>query len=210
MLTSPLIKKVLGQNEVIGKKFSLSQYYLKIKLIISLVIGAIVWTILAFVFYFSQEAWSQFLSLETSPGYNALSNPPNFDFAYLLWLMIGIFVIIIAPIIFFYHLFYLKISNEYIFTNQRIIIKKGWLNTKTISVYYNRITDVSISQSLIDRLLGIGALSISTAGQDGYRIILSHIAKPHQVKKELVDLKELYLHSLYKHGGGTLADDNAY
>ena len=212
MPTSPLVKKVLGKNESIRKKFSLSKQYLKIKLIMSLVTSAVVWAILAFVLHFSQNTWQQFLPLGINTGYtdfssinydnlNALSSSPNFDFGPLWWLMIGVFLVIIVPILFFYHLFYLKISNEYIFTNQRIIVKRGWIGTKTISIHYNRITDVSITQSLIDRLLGIGALAISTAGQEGYHIILSHIAKPHQLKKELFDLKEHYLQNLYKQGG---------
>lgn len=220
MITSFLVKRILGKNETIKKKFSLSHYYLKIKLIISLIVGAIIWTILAFVLHLSQDTWQEFIPFNINTNYNdfsninydsinTLSSSPNFDFGPLWWIMIGIFIIIIVPILFFYYLFYLKISNEYIFTNQRIVVKRGWLGTKTISIHYNRITDISITQSLIDRFLGIGALSISTAGQEGYHIILSHIAKPHQLKKELFDLKEQYLNNLYRQGGNMI-DDNGY
>ena len=98
----------------------------------------------------------------------------------------------------------MRISNEFVLTDQRVVVKRGWLNIQTVSIQYARITDVSIAQTLIDRILKIGALSISTAGNEGHRIAMAHVEDPQGLKKELHELKEKYRRSF---GDGATAHD---
>lgn len=63
---------------------------------------------------------------------------------------IGIFII---PIVLFYYLFYLKRANHYAFTNKRVLIIKGWLSTKLTSIDYDKITDITVLEPFLDRLI---------------------------------------------------------
>ena len=58
-------------------------------------------------------------------------------------------------------------SINYVLENEEIMVTKGvWWKTKSV-VPYNRITNVNIYQGPISRSLGLGRLSIQTAGFSG-------------------------------------------
>jgi uncharacterized membrane protein YdbT with pleckstrin-like domain len=102
---------------------------------------------------------------------------------------IGIFTFIITI---FYHLYYLKIANVYILTNKRMVVKKGWLSNRTISIDYGNITDITIHENFIYRLLTCtGDMIINTAGTDKAETILRHIENPHEVKNIINELKNI-------------------
>ncbi|MDD3284305.1 MAG: PH domain-containing protein [Patescibacteria group bacterium] len=89
----------------------------------------------------------------------------------------------------FYFLFYLKISNIYVFTNKRILIHKGWLSTNMISVEYDKITDVRVQENFIYKILTkTGNLLINTASTSDTEIILLHVENPYNLKKILDSL----------------------
>ncbi len=101
---------------------------------------------------------------------------------------LGLITFIVALI---YYGFYLKKSNAYAFTNKRILVHKGLLSTNTISVDYNKITDVTISEKFFDKILTkTGSLFINTAGTTFQEIVLTHIDKPYQVKKKLDEIRK--------------------
>lgn len=189
MEMSNIISKVLGENEIVLKRFTLSEKYLILKLILSLLNSLVVLSIIYLTLYFTQVYWSEFFALSLEQQREIVGS--------IFLVILAIFVFIIAPFHFFYYRFYLKISHEYIFSDKRIIVKNGWISTNTISVHYGRITDVTISQGITDRILGIGAISVSTAGNEGHLISLTHVPNPYNLKKELYDLKEEYLKKGY-------------
>jgi len=209
MKTSNIIKKTLSNNEVIEKKFGLSNSYLQLKVAFSLIKWLIIFTLLFLIIYFFSSNWQEFLTTQISNS-NFSTGAKDFDFNSLdpslsasnlnlnlvFIALLSAYIFIILPAVLFYNLHYLKISNEFIFTNKRLIVKRGWLNTSLVSINFNRITDVSIEQSLVDRFLKIGTLSVSTAGNEGYRVTLSHIKEPHFLKRQLHDLKESYRQTL--------------
>jgi membrane protein YdbS with pleckstrin-like domain len=209
MQTSRIINKLLGNDEKVIANFSLSRLYLKIRMFISLFIFLLIFIILAgsvFLFVAKDEITND-LNYSVETGFTYSQEITNyFDFRNIdssiinIWLIIlAIYLFIIIPITWLYYFYYIKISHEYVITDKRIIIKRGWLNIKTITISYNRMTDAVIKQDLIDRIIRIGTLSISTAGSDGYEVKLSHIEKPNSLKKILFDLKESYIRSLYRH-----------
>jgi membrane protein YdbS with pleckstrin-like domain len=201
MLGSRHFKKLLGNNEKISKKFTLSKRYLKIKFSINLFLFLIVIVILGASSFFFQSFSNNEISFDPQLGINIeqTDSKLNQTVVYSWLILLAIYFLVILPIAWFYYFYYLKISNQYVFTNQRIIIKKGWLNIKTITIHYNRMTDASIKQDLIDRLIKIGTLSISTAGSEGYRVNLKHIERPNKLKQELYNLKEDYRQNLHGH-----------
>lgn len=79
----------------------------------------------------------------------------------------GIMALIIAPILLILALIYcsyLRRTYVYYITNQRCIFHGGILRRTERSVPYHKITDVEMSQNIIERVLGISTLNIFTPG----------------------------------------------
>ena len=73
--------------------------------------------------------------------------------------------------------------NAYALTEKRILIHTGWLSTKSTSISYDKIIEISVSESFINRkFTNSGNLVIKTSGI-GHDIILKYIETPYEVKK---------------------------
>ncbi len=213
---SNIIRKSLANDEKVERIFSFSSLYLNIKMIISFIGWAFLLSLIVVVLLIIQKNTPDFLELnrDLSPSYDFADNlninnnllvniDSNNDSINFLQIAILVYIFLIIPLILFYFLFYIKISNEFVFTSNRVIVKKGWIGTKTISAKYNRITDINVSQSLIERIFKTGTLSINTAGSEGYELILKHVAHPYRLKKDLHTLKEKYIQANFKYSFNT-------
>lgn len=119
----------------------------------------------------------------------------------IIWLTVAFFFfisddfreigVLIALIALFYYPFYLRVANLYGFTNRRVIIHNGWLSTRMISVDYDKITDVSARQGILEKILfKTGDLFIATAGTNQREVVLTRIQDPYQTKKELDKIRD--------------------
>jgi uncharacterized membrane protein YdbT with pleckstrin-like domain len=73
--------------------------------------------------------------------------------------------------------------NAYALTEKRILIHTGWLSTKSTSISYDKIIEISVSESFINKkFTNSGNLVIKTSGI-GHDIILKYIEAPYEVKK---------------------------
>lgn len=98
--------------------------------------------------------------------------------------------IFIIPAFCFVYGFYLKAANAYAFTDKRALIHTGWLSTKTITIDYNKITDVKVIEPFFERIIcHTGSLTINTAGLSD-DIVFRHIARPYETKKKLDELRQ--------------------
>jgi uncharacterized membrane protein YdbT with pleckstrin-like domain len=71
-----------------------------------------------------------------------------------------------------------------------VLIHKGWLSTRLVSVDYDKITDIEVVQPFLEKLIfKTGGLAINTAGTGGREIVLNHIENPFEIKKKLEDIK---------------------
>lgn len=71
-------------------------------------------------------------------------------------------------------------------TPERTSLRRG-VFTKTVEEVPNgALHNVEVYQSLVDRMLNVGTLRLSTAGQEAYEIQLSALPDPYTVK-ELID-----------------------
>lgn len=94
--------------------------------------------------------------------------------------------VIILGLGLFYFGYYIKVANAYALTDKRVLIHKGWLSTNTISVEYKNITDVTIDEPFLERIIAkTGNLSINTAGSGTKEVSLKHITAPYEVRKKL-------------------------
>ena len=109
----------------------------------------------------------------------------------LLFLTVWLGIILILTLGFYYG-WYLKKANKYAFTDKRVLIHRGWLSTKLISIDYAKITDIEIQEPFLDKLLyKTGSLSVNTAGTTLREMVLKHIESPYEIKKKLDELRSL-------------------
>lgn len=99
----------------------------------------------------------------------------------------GILVIALAA---FYYGFYLKAANAYAFTEHRVLVHRGWLSTKLISTDYQKITDVTVHEPFLSRVIfHTGSIEIDTAGTNRQDLVLRNVEHPYEVKKKLDELR---------------------
>lgn len=106
----------------------------------------------------------------------------------LLLLGLGLFTFAFA---FVYYRYYLPAAHAYAFTNKRVLIRRGWLSVRTISIDYERITDLQVMEPFFEKILfHCGSIAINTAGSNGNEVVLVHIQDPYEVKKQLNMIRE--------------------
>ncbi|OGE18621.1 hypothetical protein A3J19_04045 [Candidatus Daviesbacteria bacterium RIFCSPLOWO2_02_FULL_41_8] len=77
-------------------------------------------------------------------------------------------------------------ANRYLFTTRRIIIKKGLLSVKLTAALYDKITNLVVDQSFMDRLLlHHGTIVVNTAGVSKGEIVLQFVDYPLELKNLL-------------------------
>jgi membrane protein YdbS with pleckstrin-like domain len=72
-------------------------------------------------------------------------------------------------------------STWYTVTTQRVQIKSGVLSTKSVYIHFNKMQDIEVTQSLIQRISSSGDIEIF-GGRDSTNLILEDIPKPNYVE----------------------------
>lgn len=73
-------------------------------------------------------------------------------------------------------------SVSLIITEQRITLKQGLLSRSTNDLYHTNVSNIRISQNLIERILDVGTIEIATAATSGYEITVEGIPDPRNIK----------------------------
>jgi uncharacterized membrane protein YdbT with pleckstrin-like domain len=74
-----------------------------------------------------------------------------------------------------------RIATTYSITNQRLHIKRGIIARKIQQTRIERVQNVNISQSAIERVLQVGTVDFDTAGTDDSEFSFVGVAQPEQV-----------------------------
>jgi uncharacterized membrane protein YdbT with pleckstrin-like domain len=85
-------------------------------------------------------------------------------------------------------LWYFKYSCELTFTKDSIEIKKGIFATKTIQIKMTHVTAVETSQTIIDKILGVGSLEIGSSSTSEMEIVMPGISNPNDVAKKIKNM----------------------
>ncbi|MEE8334800.1 MAG: PH domain-containing protein [Candidatus Neomarinimicrobiota bacterium] len=115
----------------------------------------------------------------------------------LVFWVIGLLLIFSMWII-LYPLLILWIKNlEYIIREDRITLHKGIITKTQQNIPYRSITDFALTRGFFDRIIGIGSISIQTAGQSqsasGYEGTLKGLLDYEELQTELREkLKSLH------------------
>jgi membrane protein YdbS with pleckstrin-like domain len=72
-------------------------------------------------------------------------------------------------------------SKNYTLTNQRVMVKKGVIRKKTVYMHYNKIQDIIVSQSIMERISYSGDIEIF-GGHDNTSLILEDIPNPGEIE----------------------------
>ena len=95
------------------------------------------------------------------------------------WLIIGVFL--------FISMYLEKWTTERALTNRRLILKCGFIRRKTEEISFNRVEEVNLSQSILQRILGSGDIKVTGTGAG--EIMLKNIDDPLDVQKKVNELR---------------------
>ena len=95
------------------------------------------------------------------------------------WLIIGVFL--------FISMYLEKWTTERALTNRRLILKRGFIRRKTEEISFNRVEEINLSQSILQRILGSGDIKVTGVGAG--EITLKNIDDPLDVQKKINELR---------------------
>ncbi|MFA6089303.1 MAG: ion transporter [Candidatus Woesearchaeota archaeon] len=78
-------------------------------------------------------------------------------------------------------------SERYTITNERIFYCYGIISEHFKSISYKYVTDISLYQSIWDKIIKTGNLNIHTAGGEGTNFEINYISDPLKIKKLIND-----------------------
>ena len=74
---------------------------------------------------------------------------------------------------------------KYTITNRRVFVRHGLISVQEQTARLERVQDVTLRQSLFDRMFGVGRLAIDTAGSEGGAFEFKALSEPTQVREIL-------------------------
>jgi uncharacterized membrane protein YdbT with pleckstrin-like domain len=74
---------------------------------------------------------------------------------------------------------------KYTITNRRVFVRHGLVSVNEQTARLERVQDVTLRQSLFDRMFGVGRLEIDTAGSEGGALEFKALMQPTHVREVL-------------------------
>jgi uncharacterized membrane protein YdbT with pleckstrin-like domain len=74
---------------------------------------------------------------------------------------------------------------KYTITNRRVFVRHGLVSVNEQTARLERVQDVTLRQTLFDRLFGVGKLDIDTAGSEGGALEFKALVAPAHVREVL-------------------------
>jgi len=75
-------------------------------------------------------------------------------------------------------------TTHFVLTTERVIHRQGWLARQSMEVPLDRISDVKFGQSIFERLVGAGNLTIESAAEFGEQRF-NYIRRPEEVQRQI-------------------------
>lgn len=89
-----------------------------------------------------------------------------------------------------HHLWFPLSFTSYYIEDDRLMIKKGLLNTTLDETLLYRIVDITFQQTLAGKIFGTGNVILRTKADASGEIVLENIAKPLEIRKMLSKMVE--------------------
>jgi uncharacterized membrane protein YdbT with pleckstrin-like domain len=74
---------------------------------------------------------------------------------------------------------------KYTITNRRVFVRHGLISVQEQTARLERVQDVTLRQTLFDRIFGVGRLAIDTAGSEGGALEFKALTQPTHVREVL-------------------------
>ena len=74
---------------------------------------------------------------------------------------------------------------KYTITNRRVFVRHGLISVQEQTARLERVQDVTLRQTLFDRIFGVGRLDIDTAGSEGGALEFKALTEPTHVREVL-------------------------
>lgn len=100
------------------------------------------------------------------------------------WLQVAIGVVVVVALIWFALRYAKWTTTNFVLTSDRVITRRGVLSKQGTEIPLDRLNTVFFHQSLFERMVGAGDLTIESAGERGNETF-SHVRKPSIVQKEI-------------------------
>jgi uncharacterized membrane protein YdbT with pleckstrin-like domain len=105
--------------------------------------------------------------------------------AYVISALVAIAVFAIGPLRPIVH----WATSHFVLTSTRIIRRSGWIAKESIEIPLEKISDVRFRQSVFERMVRAGDLTIESAGRTGQERLHS-CRDPERVQKKIYEMKE--------------------
>jgi uncharacterized membrane protein YdbT with pleckstrin-like domain len=81
------------------------------------------------------------------------------------------------------------VTSHFVVTSDRLIHREGWLARRSMEIPLENINDVRFAQTVFERLIGAGDLTIESAGEHGQQHF-TDIRDPERVQKVIFEVSE--------------------
>lgn len=107
------------------------------------------------------------------------------------WWVVGVAVAVALFGVGVLLLWWLKVkSTTLTVTSERTILRKGILSRRTTEVRHDDVRNLQVNQTFLERMLGVGDLAISSAGQDDLEIDIDGVRNPEQIASYIRDRQD--------------------
>ena len=104
------------------------------------------------------------------------------------WFVLCVVTVVgLIPLLFWY---LNTLSTTIIVTDDQTTLRKGLLSKETSDVFHDNVRNIQVKQSFFQRLMGVGYVGISSAGQAGIEIEINGIRDPERVKQIIDDCRD--------------------
>ena len=98
---------------------------------------------------------------------------------------ISLTLVVIAAVVTIVWAFLETIRWKYTVTNRRVFVRRGLVSINEQTARLERVQDITLHQTLFDRLFGVGKLEIDTAGSSGGAFEFKALIDPAHVREIL-------------------------
>lgn len=98
---------------------------------------------------------------------------------------ITLILVVIAALVTVVWAFLETIRWKYTITNRRVFVRRGLVSVNEQTARLERVQDITLHQTLFDRLFGVGRLAIDTAGSSGGALEFKALIDPAHVREIL-------------------------
>jgi hypothetical protein len=117
--------------------------------------------------------WLSFADRPAGEGGEQQATTPSMD-----WLLWGSTAGLIVVLLMFGYWIISSFATTLTVTDSRTLLQQGIIRRNTSEVQHDDVRNIKLDQSIWQRLLGVGKISISSSGQDAMEIVADNLPRP--------------------------------